>query len=193
MRRLFSQSDWLRFAKAANQTGSFRGIGFVWSSGADPRSSTRPPGRVWPRQRPACRSVIQPHPAQVKEQQPVTENWLRSVKTPPWGKLQSYQSSRVWLRRPAAQVAPFSKKLASFRQLPEETLQTYAESTVTQNWLRLATLVSGKTWAGRRGRRPRTRGSALQEPTSVPPLPARFCSHLAATPGSAPGKGRSQG
>ena len=43
MRRLFSQSDWLRFAKAANQTGSFRGIGFVWSSGADPRSATRPP------------------------------------------------------------------------------------------------------------------------------------------------------
>ena len=107
MRRLFSQSDWLRFAKAANQTGSFRGIGFVWSSGADPRSATRPPvefGRV---SGPSAVPSLRRTPRNSRKNSQLQKNWLRSAKYP--GRPSDQERNRqlhgigfVWRHRRAA-------------------------------------------------------------------------------------------
>jgi hypothetical protein len=127
MRCLFSQSDWLRFANpsepqikppAPEELASFGQVGQT------PGLQPDPPVGFGRASGPPVVPSLSRTPAQVKEQRPVTENWLRLVKTHPWGRLLAHQSSQVWPRRLAVYPAPVSKKLASFRQLPQETLQT---------------------------------------------------------------------
>jgi hypothetical protein len=97
-------------------------IGFVWSNcwepvGQTPWSATRPPGRVWPRRRPALHAA--PNPKKNRQLRKI--GFVRSNRWEPVGQTPRSATrppGRVWPRqRPALHAAPNPKKNRQLRKI----------------------------------------------------------------------------